>query len=188
MAKASIAAELRGLSRASWTKVTELKEELFTLRFQRATGQLESPRPAARGPQGHRADLHRAARARLGIGTPRIPNEETRRRCVTRERADSNASATGRRKVREGLVVSDKMDKTVVVAVEDRVKHRLYGKVLRRTARLKAHDETNEAGVGDRSGSWRPGRCPPDQALARSWRQSSFHQAPQGNRETTGAE
>ena len=56
----------------------------------------------------------------------------------------------GRRKVREGYVVGDKMDKTIVVAVEDRVKHRLYGKVLRQTARLKAHDETNEAGVGDR--------------------------------------
>ncbi|MDR1999471.1 MAG: 30S ribosomal protein S17 [Frankiaceae bacterium] len=54
------------------------------------------------------------------------------------------------RKTREGLVVSDKMDKTVVVAVEDRVKHPLYGKVLRRTSKLKAHDESNEAGVGDR--------------------------------------
>ena len=54
------------------------------------------------------------------------------------------------RKTREGLVVSDKMDKTVVVAVEDRVKHALYGKVLRRTNKLKAHDETNEVGVGDR--------------------------------------
>jgi small subunit ribosomal protein S17 len=56
----------------------------------------------------------------------------------------------GPRKVREGYVVSDKMDKTVVVAVEDRVKHRLYGKVLRRTTRLKVHDEANSAGVGDR--------------------------------------
>jgi small subunit ribosomal protein S17 len=56
----------------------------------------------------------------------------------------------GRRKVREGYVVSDKMDKTVVVAVEDRVKHRLYGKVLRQTSRMKAHDEANTAGVGDR--------------------------------------
>jgi small subunit ribosomal protein S17 len=54
------------------------------------------------------------------------------------------------RKVREGLVVSDKMDKTVVVTVEDRVKHQLYGKVLRRNVKLKAHDEANEAGVGDR--------------------------------------
>ena len=54
------------------------------------------------------------------------------------------------RKTREGLVVSDKMDKTVVVAVEDRVKHALYGKVIRRTSKLKAHDEQNAAGVGDR--------------------------------------
>jgi small subunit ribosomal protein S17 len=54
------------------------------------------------------------------------------------------------RKVREGLVVSDKMDKTVVVAVEDRFKHALYSKVVRRTNKLKAHDEGNEAGIGDR--------------------------------------
>jgi small subunit ribosomal protein S17 len=57
---------------------------------------------------------------------------------------------TSMRKTREGLVVSDKMDKTVVVAVEDRVKHSLYGKVLRRTNKLKAHDESNEVGLGDR--------------------------------------
>lgn len=56
----------------------------------------------------------------------------------------------GDRKVREGLVVSDKMDKTIVVAVEDRFKHPLYGKVVRRTNKLKAHDETNAAGIGDR--------------------------------------
>ena len=56
----------------------------------------------------------------------------------------------GRRKVREGLVVSDKMEKTIVVEVEDRVKHGLYGKVIRRTSKLKAHDEQNVAGIGDR--------------------------------------
>ena len=54
------------------------------------------------------------------------------------------------RKTFEGLVVSDKMDKTIVVAVEDRVKHALYGKVLRKTSRLKAHDESNQCGIGDR--------------------------------------
>ena len=53
------------------------------------------------------------------------------------------------RKTRQGYVVSDKMGKTVVVEVEDRVKHALYGKVIRRTERVKAHDETNEVGVGD---------------------------------------
>jgi small subunit ribosomal protein S17 len=54
------------------------------------------------------------------------------------------------RKTREGLVVSDKMDKTVVVNVEERVKHALYGKVLRRSSKVKAHDEDNAAGIGDR--------------------------------------
>ena len=63
-----------------------------------------------------------------------------------------NAAAAPRtqRKVREGLVISDKMDKTVIVEVEDRVKHALYGKVLRRTRKLQAHDEQNACGVGDR--------------------------------------
>nr|MDT0661039.1 30S ribosomal protein S17 [Micromonospora sp. DSM 115978] len=60
------------------------------------------------------------------------------------------AKARPQRKVREGLVVSDKMEKTVVVEVEDRVKHTLYGKVLRRTSKLKAHDEQNACGIGDR--------------------------------------
>jgi small subunit ribosomal protein S17 len=62
----------------------------------------------------------------------------------------TQTQARGYRKVREGLVVSDKMNKTVVVAVEDRFKHPLYGKVVRRTSTLKAHDEQNSAGVGDR--------------------------------------
>ena len=67
------------------------------------------------------------------------------------ENAVGGTPATrGYRKGREGLVVSDKMDKTVVVAVEDRVKHALYGKVIRRTNKLKAHDEQNAAGIGDR--------------------------------------
>jgi len=62
----------------------------------------------------------------------------------------ATTQARSRRKVREGIVVSDKMDKTVVVVVEERVKHPLYGKVMRRTSRLKVHDENNSAGVGDR--------------------------------------
>ncbi len=66
------------------------------------------------------------------------------------EKSVSTETSRGYRKTREGLVVSDKMDKTVVVVVEDRVKHPLYGKVLRRSSRLKAHDEANAAGVGDR--------------------------------------
>ncbi|MET7417841.1 30S ribosomal protein S17 [Dactylosporangium sp. NPDC005555] len=66
------------------------------------------------------------------------------------EQTTESTEVRGRRKVREGLVVSDKMDKTVVVAVEDQVKHPLYGKVMRRTNKLKAHDEQNACGIGDR--------------------------------------
>ena len=54
------------------------------------------------------------------------------------------------RKVRTGKVVSNKMDKTIVVAVVDNVKHPLYGKIVKRTYKLKAHDENNECGIGDR--------------------------------------
>jgi small subunit ribosomal protein S17 len=64
--------------------------------------------------------------------------------------SEQTATQRNTRKVREGLVVSNKMDKTVVVEVEDRVKHALYGKVMRRTSRLKAHDENNDCGIGDR--------------------------------------
>ena len=53
------------------------------------------------------------------------------------------------RKARSGYVVSDKMDKTIVVELEDRVKHAVYGKVVRRTKKVKAHDENNSAGIGD---------------------------------------
>jgi small subunit ribosomal protein S17 len=68
----------------------------------------------------------------------------------TPETAGAQPAGRGDRKVREGLVVSDKMQKTIVVEVEDRVKHALYGKVLRRTNKLKVHDELNTAGIGDR--------------------------------------
>ena len=64
--------------------------------------------------------------------------------------ADSTAPERNQRKTRRGYVSSDKMDKTVVVAVEDRFTHPLYGKVVRRTSKLKAHDEANAAGIGDR--------------------------------------
>ena len=54
------------------------------------------------------------------------------------------------RKTRVGMVVSDKMDKTIVVAIEDRVKHPLYKKIIKRTYKLKAHDEQNACGMGDK--------------------------------------
>ena len=61
-----------------------------------------------------------------------------------------NEVRTSSRKTRVGKVVSDKMDKTIVVIVEDRVAHPLYKKIIKQTYRLKAHDEKNEAGIGDR--------------------------------------
>ena len=54
------------------------------------------------------------------------------------------------RKTRVGMVVSDKMDKTVVVAIQDNVKHPLYKKIIKRTVKFKAHDENNECGIGDK--------------------------------------
>jgi small subunit ribosomal protein S17 len=65
---------------------------------------------------------------------------------------NSNSTSVDRadRKTREGIVTSDKMDKTIVVEVQERVAHGLYSKVMSRTHKLKAHDETNSAGIGDR--------------------------------------
>lgn len=63
--------------------------------------------------------------------------------------AEAITEARGYRKTRRGYVVSDKMNKTIVVEVEDRVKHPLYGKVIRRSTKVKAHDEQNSAGIGD---------------------------------------
>ena len=54
------------------------------------------------------------------------------------------------RKTRTGVVVSDKMDKTVVIAIKDNVRHPLYGKIIKRTSKIHAHDEKNECGIGDR--------------------------------------
>jgi small subunit ribosomal protein S17 len=63
--------------------------------------------------------------------------------------SENQTATRNYRKVREGYVVSDKMDKTVVVEVEDRITHARYGKVIRRTSKYKAHDEANSCGVGD---------------------------------------
>ena len=95
------------------------------------------------------------------------PTSTSKKEAVTTSTEQSAPTVRGFRKTREGLVVSDKMDKTVVVAVEDRVKHPLYGKVIRRTNKLKAHDEANER----RHRRPRPAHGDPpavsDQALAR---------------------
>ena len=61
-----------------------------------------------------------------------------------------NAPARNLRKTRVGMVTSNKMDKTAVVAIEDHVKHPLYNKIVKRTSKLKVHDENNECNIGDR--------------------------------------
>ncbi|WP_394939476.1 30S ribosomal protein S17 [Psychromicrobium sp. YIM B11713] len=77
-------------------------------------------------------------------------SEENKEATVTAETVETEASsARGYRKTRRGYVVSDKMQKTIVVEVEARVKHALYGKVLRQTSKVKVHDEENSAGIGD---------------------------------------
>ena len=65
------------------------------------------------------------------------------------ENKAATAEARPYRKVRRGLVVSDKMDKTITVKIESRIKHPLYGKVMSRSSKVKAHDEQNTAGIGD---------------------------------------
>ena len=106
---------------------------------ERSLGIVDDPDAAEkhRGGEGERPEMSESV------------NETVEARRRPPRRCDAPPQCAGG-KVREGYVVSDKMDKTVVVAVEDRVKHRLYGKVLRQTSRLKAHDEANSAGVGDR--------------------------------------
>jgi small subunit ribosomal protein S17 len=127
MAKGLAAADLRTSTEEELElKLTEAKIELFNLRFQAATGQLES-HGRLRAVRKEIARIYTVKREReLGIV---VVEEESGDEC---------------------LVVSDKMDKTVVVQVEDRVKHPKYGKVIRRTKKYKAHDGENACGVGDR--------------------------------------
>lgn len=134
--------EIRNLSTAELTeKVAGLKEELFNLRFQLATGQLENPmrirevkKTIARIKTVQREEELKAAKKGITV----YPKEDLN---VAEERK--------LRKVRQGIVVSDKMDKTVVVAVERKVPHKLYKKSINTTTKFKAHDENNECRVGD---------------------------------------
>lgn len=106
------------------------------------TGVTESPADTSPAPESGRIQTPAAESSEMLAGSSDAEH-------VLAEVAATSAGR-GRRKVREGLVVSDKMDKTAVVAVQDRAKHRLYGKVLNRTTKLKVHDDENTAGTGDR--------------------------------------
>ena len=147
MAQGLVAADLRNSTEEELdSKLAEAKTELFNLRFQAATGQLES-HGRLRAVRKEIARIYTVKREReLGIVTAGGRGG----RQMSEAAGHGRAQARGYRKVREGYVVSDKMDKTVVVEVEDRVKHPKYGKVIRRTKKYKAHDGENACGVGDR--------------------------------------
>ena len=143
---ATQAAELRELNDTELEhRLGEAKEELFNLRFQNATGQLDN---IARIPQVRRdiARIETLLREREIAAA----EQHVKRRGVRQWLTKTTEARTTQRKVREGIVMSTKMDKTVVVAVVDRVRHRRYGKTMQRTSHLYAHDEANDAREGDR--------------------------------------
>ena len=113
-------------------KARELREEVFNLRFQVSMAMAKNP-------------------ARIGAGPARAgPCPDALARARARAAARLDAGRRGVLKTRVGLVVSDKMSKTRVVVVERAFRHPRYERVVKRTRRFKAHDEKNEAHVGDR--------------------------------------
>jgi small subunit ribosomal protein S17 len=108
-------------------KLSELKKDLFNLRLQHATNQLDNP---------------------MKIGE--VKHDIARIKTVLSVREEETMTERAFRKTRIGTVVSDKMDKTVVIAIADRVQHPLYKKIVKNTYKMKAHDENNECHIGDR--------------------------------------
>ena len=112
------------------------KKELFNLRFQNATNQLDN--------------TSRIKEVRKNIARIQTVISRARIQLIAATGSEKGEIVERNlRKTRTGKVVSDKMDKTIVVAVEDHVKHPLYGKIVKRTYKLKAHDENNECHEGD---------------------------------------
>ena len=119
--------ELRTQSAAQLQEqLVAAKKELFNLRFQNATNQLDN--------------TGRIKEVRKNIA---------RIQTVITEKGERIVEERNLRKTRVGKVVSDKMDKTIVVAIQDNVRHPLYNKIVKKTYKLKAHDENNECGIGD---------------------------------------
>ena len=147
------AAELRELTDEQLLeRADSAKEELFNLRFQLATGQLDDSSSIKKV----RHEIARIATLmrQRDIEASRAGRDERRGGSAGNgERAVSDEQMTqqrGRRKARTGVVVSEGMDKTVVVRIDRSFRHPLYDKTVRRSKKLAAHDEANEAHVGDR--------------------------------------
>jgi len=111
------------------------------------TDQPEPEPPVAEEKPAQKAEKAPAPKVKTDpvVVIKRAPREQTEPAATI----ESNGKSRGRRKVRVGRVVSDKMDKTVVVAVQRNMRHPLYGKIVRRTKKYKAHDEQNDCHVGD---------------------------------------
>ena len=132
------ASELRELSESELQlKLKDLKEELFQLRFQLAINQLDNPMRIS------------AVKKDIARVKPFFVSASLKKQ-MHKEGTHSTVSDRNMRKTDVGRVVSDKMDKTVVVAIENSVKHKLYKKIIKRTIKLKVHDENNECKIGDR--------------------------------------
>ncbi len=146
------AAELRELTDDQLVERAEsAKEELFNLRFQLATGQLDNS-SAIKKVRHEIARIATVIRQRDIEAAPGRGARDGRsaRNGERRVSAEQVTKERGRRKVRTGVVVSDGMDKTVVVRIDRSFRHPLYDKTVRRSKKLAAHDESNEAHVGDR--------------------------------------
>lgn len=104
----------------------------------------EEKKPAAKKPAAKAAAPKAAAKPAAKAAAPKAAKPK-----VAKAPKEIKEVSRGYRKSRRGYVVSDKMDKTIVVLVEDRKKHPLYGKVMRISKKVKAHDENNSAGIGD---------------------------------------
>ena len=120
------------------TDLKNKKSELFNLRFQLATGQLANT-----------AAIRECKKSIARVKTVLRQRELAEKKAQCERRQLKMAEVRGMRKTRIGVVVSDKMDKTIVVEIRTRVKHPLYGKIMNRTIKLKAHDEENQCGIGD---------------------------------------
>ena len=128
--------EIRELSEMELDKkLVELKQELFNLRFQLAVNKLDNP-------------------TRIGAVKKQLSRQfsvsVSWQLTTSKREEDFTLSERNLRKTRVGMVVSDKMDKTIVVAIKDNVRHPLYKKIIKRTIKLKAHDENNSCGIGDK--------------------------------------
>ena len=148
MAKTNTELQRARPRRRSIEELRATKQEALNLRFRNATGQLDN-----------NAEIRKVRRQIARINTLHPPARDRCRRGRevsavmprhTDNRRPQPSRAATRRKVREGVVVSNKMDKTAVVAVIERVRHAKYAKFVMRTKKLYAHDETNDVNIGDK--------------------------------------